>query len=264
MKSPIAYPGGKGLLADWIVRLLPKHDAYVEPFFGGGSVLLSKPRCRAELVNDLDGAVTAFWRTLRDAPEELALALSLTPYAREELRAAAANPDPDSDVEKARRFVVRAMQGRNAAGSSGWRFDLSGAANTSLARTWLNLPDRVRAVAGRLRGVAIENRPAVEVIRLASRAAHPDRTLIYADPPYLGPESLYRLPFGEADHVELLDALAAHPGPVVLSGYASTLYDARLGEWDRHEKRTHTQRKWATEVLWIRADEGQQPLGLVS
>lgn len=86
----------------------------------------------------------------------------------------------------------------------------------------------------------------------------------YADPPYLGPESLYRLPFGEADHVDLLNALAEHPGPVVLSGYASALYDGRLTDWDRHEKRTHTQRKLATEVLWIRADEGQQALGLES
>jgi DNA adenine methylase len=261
VKSPVAYPGGKAMLADWIVRLLPEHDAYVEPFFGGGSVLLAKPRSRAELVNDLDGAVVAFWRVVRDRPDELAAMLALTPYSREELRLAAA-PDVDDDLERARRFVVRSMQGRNSAGSSGWRFDLSGAANTSLARTWLNIPERVRAVASRLAGVAIESRPAIEVVRLASRSAHPESTLIYCDPPYLGVPSLYRLPFGETDHLELLDALASHPGPVALSGYAGELYDARLADWDRHHKRTHTQRKWATEVLWVRADRTQLGMAL--
>jgi DNA adenine methylase len=257
MKPPVSYPGGKAMLADWIVRLLPEHDAYVEPFFGGGSVLLAKSRSRAELVNDLDGSVVAFWRALRDRPDELAVALAATPYAREELRGAAADREPDDDIERARRFAVRAMQGRNSAGSSDWRFDLSGAANTSLARTWLNLPGRVRAVAARLQGVAIENRPAIEVVALASRGAHPGRVLIYADPPYLGVPSLYTVPFTEADHAEMLDGLIAHPGPVVISGYASDLYADKLAGWDRHERRTHTQRKWATEVLWIRADRSQ-------
>lgn len=262
MKTPISYPGGKAMLADWIVSLLPDHDAYVEPFFGGGSVLLAKSRSRAELVNDLDGSVVAFWRCLRDRPDELADALHLTPYSREELRLASADREPDEDIERARRFVVRAMQGRNAAGSSGWRFDLSGAANTSLARTWTNLPAKVRHVAARLQGVAIENRPAIEVIRLASRAAHPDRTLIYADPPYLGVTSLYTIPFADGDHVDLIDALSAHAGPVALSGYDSPLYTDRLSGWDRHHKTTHTQRRMATEVLWIRADRSQLRMGL--
>lgn len=257
MKSPISYPGGKAMLADWIVRLLPEHDSYVEPFFGGGSVLLAKPRSRAELVNDLDGSVVAFWRVLRDRPDDLSLALQLTPYAREELRVATAEQDVDDDLERSRRFVVRAMQGRNAAGSSGWRFDLSGAANTSLARTWTNLPAKVRAVAARLQGVAIENRPAVDVVRLASRAAKAETCLLYVDPPYVGVPSLYTISFTEAEHEELLDALLEHPGPVVLSGYESELYARRLAGWERHTKQTHTQRRWATEVLWIRADRQQ-------
>jgi DNA adenine methylase len=59
---------------------MPPHLHYVEPFAGGLAVLLARdpddPRLWAgngsgergvsELVNDLDGRVTNFWRVLRD------------------------------------------------------------------------------------------------------------------------------------------------------------------------------------------------------
>lgn len=55
MKPPMPYFGGKQTIAEQIVRLLPAHGHYVEPFAGGLSVLLAKGRSRMETVNDLDG-----------------------------------------------------------------------------------------------------------------------------------------------------------------------------------------------------------------
>lgn len=43
MKTPIAYYGGKQRLASRIVKLMPKHTVYVEPFCGGAAVLFVKP-----------------------------------------------------------------------------------------------------------------------------------------------------------------------------------------------------------------------------
>jgi DNA adenine methylase len=54
------------------------------------------------------------------------------------------------------------------------------------------------------------------------------------------------------DHEELLDALDAHPGPVVLSGYQNDLYSQRLRHW---KTKTHNGRaeygKIREEVLWL-------------
>jgi DNA adenine methylase len=61
LRSPIPYFGGKSRLAPWIVSLFPAHRVYVEPFFGGGSVLFAKRPSSIEIVNDLDGAVVALW-----------------------------------------------------------------------------------------------------------------------------------------------------------------------------------------------------------
>ena len=40
MKTPITYYGGKMNMVDDILPLIPKHKIYVEPFVGGGPVLL--------------------------------------------------------------------------------------------------------------------------------------------------------------------------------------------------------------------------------
>lgn len=45
---PFAYQGGKTRIAPSIVALLPGHGHYVEPYGGGLSVLLAKPRSRME------------------------------------------------------------------------------------------------------------------------------------------------------------------------------------------------------------------------
>ena len=57
-------------------------------------------------------------------------------------------------------------------------------------------------------------------------------------------------------HEELLDAIIGLQGMVMLSGYASELYDSRLGSWTRHEFElpnnagTGKQKRRMTEVLW--------------
>jgi len=50
----IKYPGGKGRLAGFIVRNLPKHDTYIEPFAGGGAVYLRKPLSKKSVLSDKD------------------------------------------------------------------------------------------------------------------------------------------------------------------------------------------------------------------
>lgn len=251
MGALVRYHGGKVRLADRIVSLFPQHDCYVEPFGGGGAVLLAKPRARLEVYNDLDGDMVALFRVVRDNPEELASSIALTPFAREEhvLSYQAA----ETDLERARRVLIRSHFGHGSSGihrSTGFR--AAGLrAGTLPVHGWMNMPETIRLAAERMRGVVIENRPADQVIEAHDGA----RTVHYVDPPYL-PETRdkgrdYRHEMTRADHVNLLSVLRGVRGSVVLSGYASDIYDEALHDWRRIEIKTVGDRAAPrTEVIW--------------
>lgn len=97
----------------------------------------------------------------------------------------------------------------------------------------------------------IERRPAARVIAEYNDAG----VLVYADPPYpLSTRNgkMYQYEMTDADHLTLLDALDAHPGPVVLSGYHCALYDDRLAHWSTRERRVQAEKgNTRTEVLWL-------------
>jgi DNA adenine methylase len=67
MNGTLKYHGGKHYLAHEIVALMPGHMHYVEPYAGGLAVLFAKPwEGTSEVVNDLNGDLTNFWRVLQD------------------------------------------------------------------------------------------------------------------------------------------------------------------------------------------------------
>ena len=57
MRSVLHYPGGKKRIASWIIKHMPPHHSYLEPYFGCGAVLFAKQPAPIETVNDLDGEV---------------------------------------------------------------------------------------------------------------------------------------------------------------------------------------------------------------
>lgn len=260
-RPAIRYHGAKFRIAPWVIRHFPPHTCYVEPFGGAAGVLLQKPRAYAEVYNDLDGDVVNFFRVLRDPEQrrQLIEACALTPYARAEFDLAwepAADP-----VEAARRMAVRASMGFGSAGatkgSTGFRIDTKRAYGTA-QHIWQDYPVNLAQVGERFQGVLIENRPAIEVMR-----AHdaPD-VLHYVDPPYMhetrsmgGGSRCYRHEMTDSDHAELLQALGALRGMVVVSGYDSALYRDMLGGWATNSTaaRISAGRGGATktEVLWL-------------
>lgn len=255
----LSYSGAKWRLAPWVIAHLPAHATYVEPFFGSGGVYFNKPAVRNEYLNDLSGEIVNFFRVLRDQPLDLIAAIEATPWARAEYELAF-EPTMD-DLERARRLAVRQWQavgGRdNGRYPSGWRHNGprggGGTGSNNVCGLWQRLPERLAAAAVRLRGSQIENRPAIDVI---NKINAPD-VLVYADPPYLGStrdwQTYYREEMlGEAEHLELLDTLDEHSGMVVLSGYASALYDDRLAHWGRVTRQSQAEAgQTRTEVLWL-------------
>lgn len=244
------YPGSKWSMVNWIIDHMPEHKTYLEPYFGSGAILFNKPLSKNETVNDMDGNVVNLFRVIRDRADELAQKVRWTPYSREEYYAA--YEDCDDELEKARRFLVRMWQaiGGKTSDRTGWRsaIDSAGARKT---KEWDSVPARILSVSDRLKNVQIEQQPAVKLIERYNRSD----VLIYADPPYIletRSKRMYKHEMTEDDHYELLEALDAHSGPVLLSGYAHPIYDERLKHWKRETKAVKAESgKDRVEVLWI-------------
>jgi DNA adenine methylase len=251
----LKYHGGKWLLGPWIRSYFPPHRIYVEPFGGGGSILLQKNRCFEEVYNDLDEEVVNLFRIVRDRGDELLHKIELTPYSRVEHKLSML--ETDDPLERARRLIVRSFMGRDP--SSATRKDdgtfkgRQSKAWINCAQVWMGYPDALKGVIKRLRGVIIETLPAVEVIK---KHDGPE-TLFYVDPPYL-PETRdkgrdYRHEMTEADHKDLAEVLNHTVGTVVLSGYPSKLYDELYKGWLRKEVGALADGGFPrTEVLWMK------------
>lgn len=251
----MAYYGGKTMLAGRIVSVLPQHRGYVEPFAGSLAVLLAKQRSPMETVNDLDGELMTFWRVLRDRPDDLARACALTPHSRAEHINAYAGPGTncDDDLERARLVWVRISQGRTGTlRKTGWRFYVNPSGGGASMPSYLSgYVDRMAAAAERLHHVSLECRPATELI--SAYGQFPD-VCLYLDPPYLGATRCrnYQTEMtSEADHADMLHLALQSAASVVISGYASDLYDTALADWTRIEIPTFTGQSAAarTEVL---------------
>lgn len=252
-RRPFRYMGGKDRLAGAIIGMMPEHSVYTEAFGGGGSVLLQKPRSATEVYNDLYGDVVNAFRQLRDNAAELERRMRLTPFSREEYDRA--YDATDDECEAARRFIFRAAAGFGSDSMNrrnGFRTGLN-QNFTSGAGAWANLADAVPDIAARLRGVVIENRPAVQVLQQWDGP----RRLHYVDPPYVHDTRRrvrhgYAHEMGDGDHVELAEVLHSLDGMVMLSGYHSDLYDDLYKGWRRVEMAARDNVNGArTEVLWF-------------
>lgn len=255
MNAVLKYPGAKWNIADWIISFFPEHHSYLEPFFGSGAVLYTKGRSNIETVNDLNGDVVNFFEQVRKDPERLAREVYLTPYARDVYEAAHTRQFTETDCfQRAVDFFTRMMMGygfRTTGEKVGWKIDLQGREKAYAAIGWKNAPFVLMEAAERLRGVQIENRPALDLIR----QFHFRNVLIYADPPYMlstrhGKQ--YAVEMTDDDHAELLEALKQHPGHVLISGYDHPLYNQFLAGWYKAVRSTTDQKsRVRQETLWM-------------
>ncbi len=263
MKTVLKYPGAKNRLADWICSFIPAHNVYFEPYFGSGGVFFNKEPSRIETINDIDSNVVNYFKVLRTHPYELAKAIGLTPYARDEYLTSFETNEIDSDIEKARKFAVRCWQG--IGNSNTYYNGFRSTQQTSGPRTaivWGNLPEKLIQAGNRLLLAQIENIPAVELIK---RYNTPD-VFIYCDPPYLcdtRTSFLYKYEMTDEQHEELLSVLASHPGKVLLSGYDNKLYNSYLTGWNKVQKKTQAEAGiFRVETLWMNYEAMQMSLKL--
>ncbi len=256
--------GGKYSHLDWILPLLPQTTHYCEPFGGSAAILINREPSPVETYNDIDGELVNFFRVLRQEKETLIEAIGLTPFSREEFELAISGLTAGiSDLERARRFYVRARQVRTGlaqkASSGRWANCLltSRAGMSGAVSRWLGAVEDLPYIAQRLLRVQIEHAPAIEVIQRYDST----ETLFYCDPPYphdsRTDHNAYAYEMTDDQHRELAEVLHRVEGKVVLSGYQSPLMQELYGDWrsiEGVERLVHSVKMPRTEVVWVNYD----------
>lgn len=123
LRSPIIRIGGKGLLVSKLIKLIPKHKVYAEPFCGGASLFFAKALSPIEVINDKDRTLMKFFQMLRDPGKfkEFYELIKLTPYSRAELENAFNTWRNDTnEIEMLRKWFVINRQSYAGTYSSNW------------------------------------------------------------------------------------------------------------------------------------------------
>lgn len=261
--QPLKWHGGKHYLAGRIIALMPEHVHYVEPFFGGGSVLLCKsPVGVSEVVNDVHQELTTFWRVLQDESRfaEFKRIIDAVPFSQIEWRDS--HQPADDPIRTAVNFFIRCRQGR--AGKMTAFATLSRNRTrrqmNEQASSWLNAIEGLADVSARLRRVVILCDDAVKVIR----SQDGPNTLFYLDPPYVHETRAttkdYEFEMTRDQHMALLEAISGCQAKVLLSGYPNELYDQQLRSWQQvdipidNKASSAKQKPKMIERLWMNYD----------
>lgn len=263
INTPFGYFGSKNKIALQLCSNLPPHMCWVEAFCGSAALTLAKRKAPIEVINDIDGEIVNVFKQLRNNQDELCRMISLTPYAKDELEEGRVINATDSDLEKARKFLVQAMMAINGVfgkEKGGFSYSQSYTRNERDARVnrWYNLPDRLAEVVERLRDVRVDNRDAIELLKMFSKRP---ATLMYIDPPYLGDRAKgYTNDANDEEfYLNLLKMANKAHCMIFISGYENELYDIELSSkkgWGRRTIDTITKdingnSHSRTEVIWM-------------
>jgi len=171
MKTPISYYGGKQRMATKIIKLIPKHQTYIEPFFGGGAVFWQKEPSKGEVINDKNSNVINFYVQLKNNYRKLKKLIDATLFARATVKKAnnlLFNNVSATEVERAWAFWIMCNStfGRNPKKNNGPAIDNNGCSARSF---WNKKTNFTKDLEERLYSVFIECDDAVKVIKKKDR-----------------------------------------------------------------------------------------------
>jgi DNA adenine methylase len=247
IKAIAPWFGGKRNLAQRIVELLGPHRVYWEPFCGSMAVLMAKPPCIMETVNDLHADLINLAKVIQDRilGPQLYRRLRRT-LMHEYIFTEAANRyksrgcycrETEPDLERAYDYFLCSWCGRNGVGGTqsynqGFcvRYTNNGGdAGKRTQSAIISIPAWRR----RLSKVAILNRDGFEILdRIDDQAG----TAIYVDPPYIEKGAKYIHDFKEYDHQRLAELLRRFVrARVIVSYYDHPKLDELYPDWHKVE-----------------------------
>jgi len=221
--SPLRYPGGKAILADYLYRLIEHNGIedciYAEPFAGGAGAavqLLLEGKVRKLLLNDADRSIWAFWKSITEQHEAFIDLLERTPVNVSTWRTQRAIYF--SPKEHTRLQLGFAAFFLNRCNRSGVIKNGGVIGGLKQAGVWkidarFNKPEqirRIRAIAAKASAIEISNFDALKFLKkriLSER--NRSKILVYLDPPYFDKGSrLYLNYYRPGDHASLANYLS--------------------------------------------------------
>lgn len=111
-KSFLSYLGGKSLLANKIIPLIPEHACYCEVFAGAAWMLFKKEPSEVEIINDINTDLITLYRVVKNHLDEFVRYLRWLLVSRDEFaRFKAENPATLTDIQRAVRFYYLLRNG---------------------------------------------------------------------------------------------------------------------------------------------------------
>lgn len=235
-ESPIGWVGGKRRLRGEILRRIPEHGLYVEVFAGAAWVLFGMDRSPSvvEILNDLNGELSNFFRCVSEKPLELMEALRWRLISQEDfLRAReSVGAESGSEIDRAARFFwfLKLSFGSKYLKRAQFGYRLQ----AGPPRFRPELIERVIHLAHeRLKHVLVFNEDCEKLIKRLDRP----NAFFYCDPPYYGTRGCYRHEFTDSDHERLAGTLKGIEGGFLLS-YNDSSAIRRLYSWAMIEEIT--------------------------
>lgn len=226
-KTPIAYYGGKQSMINDILPLIPEHDTYIEPFFGGGAIFWAKAPVKSEVINDANSHVINFFEVLKHDFFKLREAIEKTLHSRDTYKHALTIynlPHLFDRVQRAWAFWVVTNQGF-ATKIGTWGYDRKGAMPKKVTNKIEAFKEHLE---DRMRYTTIDSDDAVKIIKTHDC----DTAFVYVDPPYVGSNQGHYGGYTEGHFEELLLTLSSLKGRFLLSSYPSEILERFIQEYD--------------------------------
>jgi DNA adenine methylase len=253
--------GGKHLILNKILRLIPSHKVYVEPFGGSGKVLLNKLPAKYEIYNDADIRIANLFYVVAHKFEEFYEKVNRLVYSRviyDNIFKEADKVKELGDVDGAVYFYYRikaTFASKITTKSFAYSF------TDSQASRYFNGLRELPYIHERLQKVLTLNSDYGIIL---SEYMNNEDAFIYLDPPYFNAEHYYNAKFTIEDHKKMLNMLKQAKCKWLLSGYANELYDTELKDFYRLEipsvkpsygiteanKHLTNERPKVNEILW--------------
>lgn len=219
--SPLRYPGGKGMLSNYMKLVLQQNDLldghYVELYAGGAGIawaLLFDEYVRYVHVNDISKPIYAFWQSVLNETDDLCKLITDSPVTIEQWaqqQSVLANQQNHSrlDVGFATFFLNRTNRSGIISGgviggkaqSGKWKLDARFNKRDLLAR--------IQRIACYRDRIFVHNDDASHFI--TTQLLHlPSKTLLYLDPPYyIKGQGLYEDYYLHEDHQAIADLVTS-------------------------------------------------------